>query len=104
MMCKILLSQLTSIFDIPDWSAHHQPSSSTTLHLSLDECDPLVCLANKIRIEDTIDLDHFAYTTSNFDIKEPETYEKAMASDQAEEWPEAMQQEMQSLIDHQTWN
>lgn len=26
-----------------------------------------------------------------------------MASDQAEKWAEAMQQEMQSLIDHQTW-
>ena len=36
-------------------------------------------------------------------MEEPETHEKAMASDQAQEWAEAMKQEMDSLIQHQTW-
>ena len=50
------------------------------------------------------DTSQFAYLTNNFDLKEPETYEKAMASDQAEEWAEAMKQEMDSLIQHRTWD
>ena len=97
---QILLSQVTEVFNIPDWSIYHRPS---TLNLDFDECDPLICLAKRIRIEDTTDLGHFAYSTNSFDIQELETYKKAVASDQAEEWAEAMQQEIQSLIDHQTW-
>ena len=95
---QVLLSQLTGALDIPDRSVHHQPSSSTALHLDLNECDPLVCLANRIRVEDTIDLGHFAFTTNNFEIQEPENYEKVMASEQCKK------REMQSLIDHQTWD
>lgn len=54
-------------------------------------------------IEDTTDLNHFAYLTNSFDIQEPETYKKTMASDQVKKWAEALQQEMQSLMDHQIW-
>lgn len=88
---QVLLSQLTEVLNIPDWSVHHPPHSSTTLYQALDECDLLVCLANRIGMEDAIDLGHFANITNSLDIKEPETYEKAMASDQAEKWAEKMQ-------------
>ena len=49
-------------------------------------------------------MSHFAYLTNNFDLEETETYEKVMASDQAEEWAEAIKQEMDSLIQHGTWD
>ena len=50
-----------------------------------NECYFLVFLTQKIWAEDVGDLDHYAYITNNFDIKEPDTYEKAMVSEQAEE-------------------
>lgn len=68
-----------------------------------DECNLLVCLTKHIQIEDAKDFGHFAYLINRFDIQELETYEKVMASNQVEEWVEAMQQKIQSLIDHQTW-
>lgn len=37
----VVLCKLAVVLDIPDWSVHYQPSSSTALHLALDECDPL---------------------------------------------------------------
>ncbi len=70
----------------------------------MDETDPLVCLANRLQQENSTNKSHFAYLTYNFDIREPETYEKAMASNQAEEWAEAMKQEMNSLIQYRTWD
>lgn len=42
--------------------------------------------------------------TINFDIKEPETYEKAKASNLAEEWAEAIKQEIDSLIKYEIWD
>ena len=33
---------------------------------------------------------HFACLINNFDLEESETYKKGMASDQAEEWAEAI--------------
>ena len=45
-----------------------------------DKYDPLVFLTQKIRMEKVKDLDHYAYITNNFDIKQLETYEKAMTS------------------------
>lgn len=62
--------------------------------MALDKCNPLVCLANRICIEDATDLKHFAYTIHNFDIKESKTYKKTIAFDQAEEWAKAIQQKM----------
>lgn len=56
---SVLLSQLTEVLDSPDWSVHHQPHFPTALHPALDECDPLVCLANRIRMEDATDLGRF---------------------------------------------
>ncbi len=38
------------------------------------------------------------------DLEEPETYEKAMASDQAKRWAEDMKQEIDLLIQYQTWD
>lgn len=60
----------------------------------MDKGNLLVCLANKIYIEDAIDFKHFAYIINSFDIKEPKTYKKIMASNQAEKWAEAIQQKI----------
>ena len=97
---KVLLSQLTEVLAFPDWGM----KENCTLYSSQidNECDFLVFLTQKIRAEDAGDLDHYTYITNNFDIKEPETYEKAMASEQAEEWAEAMKEEIQSLIKYET--
>lgn len=89
---RILMANLNEVLAVPDWGGHD----------GLEEADVLVCLANRLRQEDSTDMSHFAYSTNNFDLEEPETYEKAMASDQAEEWAEAMKQEMDSLIQHWT--
>lgn len=62
----------------------------------------LVCLAKRIWIEDTTDLDYFGYSINNFNIQNLETYEKAIVSDQAKKLIKAMPQKMQTLIDHQT--
>ena len=101
---KALLSQLVEVLDISDWGSNTQSSCSSVDSSSLDVCDPWVFLTQKIRTEDAANLDHYAYTTNSFDIQEPETYEKGMASEQAEEWVEAMREEMQSLIKHETWD
>lgn len=45
-------------------------------------------------MEDATNFRHFAYTTNSFDIKELKIYEKAMASNQAKEWAEAIQQKI----------
>ena len=89
---KVLLSQLTEVLAVPDWSM----KENCTLYSSQidNECNLLVFYTQKIRAENTRDLDHYAYITNNFDIKEPETYKKAMASEQAEEWAEAMNEEI----------
>ncbi len=92
---QVLMIKLNEVLAVPDWGGH-------TSENQVDETDPLVCLANRLRQEDSINTSYFAYLTNNFDIKEPETYEKTMASDQAEEWAEAMKQEMDSLIQHRT--
>ncbi len=92
---QVLMTKLNEVLAVPDWGGH-------TPEKKVDEIDPLVCLANQLRQEDSTNISHFAYLTNNFDIKEPETYEKAMASDQAEKWAEAMKQEMDSLIQHRT--
>ena len=98
---KVLLSQLTEVLAIPDWDI----KKNCTLYSSQidNECDPLVFLTQKILAEDVGDLDHYKYITNKFDIKESETYKKAMASEQTEEWAEAMKEEIQSLIKHKTW-
>lgn len=61
-------------------------------------------MTNRLRLENSSDLGHFAYLTNNFVIQEPETYEKAMASNQAEEWADAIKQKIDSLVDHGTWD
>lgn len=52
---------------------------------TIDETDPLICLANWFWQKDFTDTNYFACWTNNFDIKESETYEKFMASDLADE-------------------
>ena len=49
-------------------------------------------------------MSYFTCLTNNFDLEEPETYEKAVASGQAEEWVKAIKQEMDLLIQHETWD
>lgn len=49
-------------------------------------------------------MSYFTYSTNNFDLEEPKTYEKAIASDQAEEWAKAMKQKIDSLVQHRTWD
>ena len=63
----------------------------------------MVFLTQKIQSEDAGDLNHYTFITNNFDIHESETYEDAMASEQAEKWAETMKEEIQSLIKHDTW-
>lgn len=58
-------------------------------------------VTQKLWTENVADIDYYTYTTISFDIQEPETYEKTMASELAEEWAKAMRKEMQSLIKHE---
>ncbi len=94
---QVLMTKLNEVLAVPDWGGH-------TPENKVDETDPLVCLANWLQQEDLTDTSHFAYLTNNFDIKKPKTYEKAIASNQAEEWTEAMKQKMDWLIQHKTWD
>ena len=97
---KVLLFQLTEVFAVLDWGI----KENYTLYSSQidNKCDFLVFLTQKIRAKDVEDLDHYTYITNNFDIKEPETYEKVMVSEQAEKWAKVMKEEIQSLIKHET--
>ena len=61
-------------------------------------------MTNWLRLENSDDLSHFAYLTNNFDLLEPETYEKAMASNQAEKWVDVMKKKIDSLIKYETWD
>lgn len=72
--------------------------------LNLDICDPWVFLTQKLQTKDAVNLDHYVYTTNNFDIQEPITYKKAMASEPAKKWAKTMREKMQSLIKHETWD
>lgn len=98
---KVLLSQLIEVLDVPDKSINENfPLYSFQIN---DECELLLYLILKIRSEDIGDLEDYAYIRNNFYFKESETYEKTMASKQAEEWAEAMKKEIKSLITHETW-
>ena len=60
--------------------------------------DLLICQANWLQQENSINLNYFAYSINNFDLEKLETYEKTIISNQAEEWAKAMKQKMDSLI------
>ena len=89
---KILLSQLIEVFVVADCGI----KENCLLYSSQinNKCNALVFLTQKIWAENVRDLDNYAYITNNFDIKEPETYEKVMASKQAKERIEVMKKEI----------
>ena len=89
---KVLLSQLIEVFAVSDWGM----KENCTLYSSQidNKYNFLVFLTQKIRAENVGDLDYYTYITNNFNIKESETYEKVMTSEQAEEWTEAMKEEI----------
>lgn len=74
---KILLSQLTEVFDIPDWDIKE---NSVLYSSHLDKCDSLAFFTQKIQLKDVEDFDHYAFITINFDIYEFEIYKKVMIS------------------------
>lgn len=74
---KILLSQLTEVFDIPDWG---MKKNSALYSSHLDKCDSWAFFTQKIQLKDIGDLDYYAFITTNFDIYEFEIYKKVMAS------------------------
>ena len=88
------MANLNKVLAVPDQRGHDQTS----------ETDPLICLINWLCQEDSINRNCFAYSTNNFDIEDIRTYEKAMAFDNIEEWAAATKQEIDLLIQYQTWD
>lgn len=72
------MTKFNEILVIPNWRRY-------TLENTVDEIDLLVSLANWLWQEDFTKISYFAYLTNNFHIKKPETYKKAMASNQTKD-------------------
>ena len=67
------------------------------------EEDPLILLAKELEIEGAAYLnDYDAFIQS--DIAEPQTYHQAMNSKYANEWSLAMDEEIKSLLENNTWD
>lgn len=65
--------------------------------------DPFKTLAAKIIAEASAqDQDQFAYSTQ-LDIEEPETYNRAMSRSYSSQWSQAMREELDQLKKNNTW-
>lgn len=65
--------------------------------------DPIKILATRLHTEaNALDQSQFACTTQ-LDVEEPETYNKAMQGPHAAQWSQAMKGELDSLYENNTW-
>lgn len=67
-----------------------------------DEGDPIAILATTINSANASDHDQFA-CASQLDVKEPETYPRAMQGPNATQWAKAMEEELDQLRKNKTW-
>lgn len=93
-----LISQLQTALVETDWN-----EAANSLKPDNDGgIDPLILLAKKLEAVQAYDPQTFAFVTQ-FDLAEPQSYEAAMDSAQAERWAEAICREWDCLIKNGTW-
>ena len=110
---KKLIVHLTKILE--DWdeetnvlAIHHEKEENSQLHLQQDLAkddaeDPAVLLAStRVYTANAGDLDQFVCSIQ-FNIKEPETYARAMQGPNAAQWAKAMEEELDQLHKNETW-
>lgn len=104
-----LIVELTQLLET-NWE---EPTDTSVLNTSFadndkskptnTEMDPFKILAAKIIAEASAqDQDQFAYSTQ-FDIEEPETYNRAMSGSYSSQWSRAMREELDQLEKNNTW-
>lgn len=98
-----LIVQLTKI--LKNWdkktnvlAVQHKKEEDSQLHLQNnladnDAEDLVVLLASKVYTVNAEDLDQFVYSTQ-FDVKKPETYARAMQGLNAAQWVKAIEEEL----------
>lgn len=88
-------------------AAQHEEEEDSQLHLQNNLAnnnaeDPVVPLASKVHTANAGDLDQFVCSTQ-FDVKEPETYARAMQGPNAVQWAKAIEEELDQLHKNKTW-
>lgn len=110
-----LIAHLTKLLD-HDWednSLDLDPSTrADAFFINLDSDstksehdaeDPLKILASRLLKANAGDPGEFAFATQ-IDVEEPETYSRAMSGTHAQQWSQAMKEELDRLEANQTWD
>ena len=102
---KELVAHLTTLLSL-DWEAESPEEEInaflTQINEPNDEEDPLRILTSRLLRENAADQGEFAFATQ-LDVEEPETYNKAMSGSHAQEWSQAMKEELEQLEANKTW-
>lgn len=107
---KALITHLASLLD-KDWEENDKVTAfpASCCNNSEDpgaevdsEIDPLHILASVIHKADAEDASEFAMSTQ-LDVEEAETYERAMNGPHAQQWAHAIQEELDQLEKNETW-
>lgn len=89
-----------------DWEQEEKISAFLT---SIDDdapdtsLDPLHILATSLQKVNSTDPGDFVFSTQ-LDVEEPETYERAMSCSHAQQWAHAIQEEIDQLEKNKTWD
>lgn len=99
-----LVAHLTKLLSL-DWKSESPKAEAnaflTQINKPDDEEDPLQILTSRLLRENATDPGEFAFATQ-LDVVEPETYNKAMSGSQAQEWSQAMTEELDQLKANET--
>ena len=107
-----LIVHLTKI--LKDWDERtnvlatpNEKEENSQLHLQQDFAkgdakDPALLLTSRVYTANAKDLDQFICSTK-FDIKEPETYARAMQGPNTFQWAKVMEEELDQLHKNETW-
>lgn len=99
--CSVRLSDYKDVIDQieGEYPSNQQDVSSEDLLLNAE--DPAVLLATKVHSANAADLNQFVCSTQ-VDIKEPETYERAIQGPNAAQWAKAIEEELDQLHKNDT--
>lgn len=93
---RALIIKLVQLLEEKDWSAGEQ-------NCDISEEDPIKILATKLHTEaNALGQSQFACSTQ-LDVEEPETCNRAMQGLNAAQWSQAMIEELDSLHENNTW-
>ncbi len=104
---KTLITFFTSLLD-HDWDTSPEESAQAFL-TKLDkpeteaEDDLLKILTSRLLKANVVDPGEYVFATQ-LDVEEPETYNKAMSGAYAQQWSQAMKEELHQLEANKTWS